>query len=117
MALKATRKVILRGADGIVFVLDSQKNRLQENQNSLKDIENIVKSYGQSFEKLPMVFQYNKRDLPEANLMSITELRTALNFWNKPDFPAVAIKEEGVFETLKSISKSVVAVLKGGDLV
>ncbi len=115
IALQTTRRIVLRGVDGIVFVADSQEERLKENLQALEDLKHVLESYEQYFSKIPMVFQYNKRDL--SPILSVAELRTELNHWNKPDFEAITIKQIGVFETLKSISKSVVAVLKGGDIV
>ncbi len=115
MALQASRKIILRGVDGIVFVADSQKDRREDNLQALEDLKQILLECERDPLKLPMAIQYNKRDVE--NSLSLKELRSDLNLWNKPDFEAQASKGVGVFETLTSISKAVVSVLKGGDIV
>ncbi|MCY4643096.1 MAG: ADP-ribosylation factor-like protein [Bacteriovoracales bacterium] len=109
---EASRKIILRGVDGIIFVADSQVSRMESNLESLADLEKNLKTQGYDMESLPLVFQWNKRDLP--NVASPKELRLKLNKWDTPEFEAVAIRGDGVFETLKEISKRVLLNIKGG---
>jgi signal recognition particle receptor subunit beta len=101
-----TRKTILRATDGIVFVADSQKEIFEKNIESLKDMIENMKEYGLSLEDTPIVFQYNKRDLP--NIVSVEELNKALNLNSFPFYEAVAVQGIGVMESLKLISKLVV---------
>lgn len=107
----ANRKLVIKGLDGVVFVADSQKDRMEENLQSLKNLETNLKQQGYDINNIPIVFQYNKRDLPD--IASVPELRAELNQTNSYDFEAVASKGVGVFETLKSITKSIVNILKG----
>ncbi len=109
---EASRKLILRGVDGIVFVADSQVERMESNIESLKSLEKNLLDQGYDLEKVPLVFQWNKRDLP--NITSVKDLREALNKRKLPEFEAVAVKGNGVFDTLKMISKLVLMNLKGG---
>jgi signal recognition particle receptor subunit beta len=109
---EASRKLIIRGVDGIIFVADSQVERMDSNIESLKSLEKNLLEQGCDVEKIPMVMQWNKRDLP--NVTSIKDLHNALNKLNVPEFEAVAVKGTGVFDTLKTISKLVLMNLKGG---
>ena len=109
---EASRKLILRGVDGIVFVADSQVEKMEANLESLKSLEKNLIEQGYDLEKMPIVMQWNKRDLP--NVTSIKDLSSALNKWKCPEFEAVAVKCDGVFDTLKMISKLVLMNLKGG---
>lgn len=109
---EASRKLILRGVDGIIFVADSQVERMDSNIESLKSLERNLVEQGYDVEKIPLVMQWNKRDLP--NVTAIKDLHVALNKWNVPEFEAKAVKGDGVFETLKTISKLVLMNLKGG---
>ncbi len=102
----STRKLVLQGADGIAFVADSDPNRLNDNIDSFKNLERNLKEYGVDIRKIPLVIQYNKRDLPGA--LSIQELNAKINTVNAPWFEAVAVKGDGVMQTLKGISKLVV---------
>ncbi|RMH95906.1 MAG: gliding-motility protein MglA [Calditrichaeota bacterium] len=102
----SSRKIILTGVDGIVFVADSQKDRMEGNIETLLDLENNLMAMGHSLENFPWVIQYNKRDLP--NVESVDILQKKLNFFNVPHFEAVAIKGIGVFDTLKAIINLVV---------
>ena len=102
----SSRKIILNGVDGVVFVADSQKDRMEGNIETLLDLESNLMSMGFSLENFPWVIQYNKRDLP--NTESIDLLEKKLNFFNVPSFEAVAIKGTGVFDTLKAIINLVV---------
>ena len=108
----ASRKLILKGVDGIVFVADSQIERIEANIESLENLRINLKEQNYDLDKLPWVIQYNKRDLP--NVVPIEELRKILNVNGVPDFPAIARKGEGVFETLKAIVKLVLIELKKG---
>lgn len=98
-----TRKMVLKGVDGVVFVADSQVAAKEANLESLKDLINNLKGLGLDIRSIPLVFQFNKRDLP--NILSIDELQKLLNPFNYPTFQAVAIKGVGVFDTLKEISR------------
>lgn len=109
----ASRKLILKGLDGVIFVADSQIERMEENLESLKNLERNLEQQGYDIREIPLIMQYNKRDLP--NAASLTELRTHLNPYNAPDFEAVASEGKGVFDSLKVVSKSIINVLKGGS--
>jgi signal recognition particle receptor subunit beta len=109
----ASRKLILKGLDGIIFVADSQLERMDENIEAFKNLEKNLDQQGYDISKVPLVIQYNKRDLP--NVASVAELRTALNRYNAPDFEANASIGRGVMETLKTVSKKIITTLKGGE--
>ena len=109
---KLSRRAVLRGADGLVFVADSHPARMQANRDSLADMEQHVLDLGLERApalRLPRVFQWNKRDLPMA--IPLPRLREALNPAGDPEFEAVASEGRGVAETLKSICKQVLARL------
>jgi len=106
----ATRKLVLQGVDGIIFVADSQQGKLQENIDSLRNLEENLAEYGLDLTAIPHVFQYNKRDLP--NIIPVEELNSVLNKFNAPYFEAVAITGEGVFPTLKKCAELVLANLQ-----
>lgn len=106
----ASRKLILKGVDGVVFVADSQVERMEANIESLDNLRVNLKEQGFDLDKVPFVIQYNKRDLP--NAAPVDELRKLLNPNGVPDFEACATTGEGVFETLKAISKLVLIELK-----
>lgn len=110
----ASRKLILKGLDGVVFVADSQGERMDENIQSLEDLKSNLELQGYDIQELPLVIQYNKRDLPSA--LSLSRLRNALNIYNSSDFEATAKDGKGVFESLKTVSKSIITVLKGGHI-
>jgi len=101
-----TRRVVLNGVDGIVFVADSRKDMMDANLETLLDLEKHLIPGGKTLENFPWVLQYNKRDLPDAE--SIAEMETKLNFFGVPSFEAVATTGEGVFPTLKAVIKKVV---------
>lgn len=101
----ATRKLVLRGVDGLVFVADSQRSKMDENLESLKNLYDNLEEYGYDPADLPMVIQYNKRDLPD--VMTVDELQAALNPKGLPHFEAVAVDGGGVFDTLKCVIKMV----------
>jgi len=109
---EASRKLILRGVDGIVFVADSQVERLEDNIKSFEGLKINLEEQGYDLEKLPIVFQWNKRDLP--NVLSEEELYSRFNHNDRPAFAATAVEGRGVFETLKMISKLVLLNIKGG---
>lgn len=109
---EASRKLILRGVDGIVFVADSQVEKMEDNIESFEGLKRNLENQGYDFEKVPIVLQWNKRDLP--NTVSIVDLEKKLNRMDLPSFEATALKGEGVFETLKMISKLVLLNIKGG---
>lgn len=105
-----TRKLVLKGVDGVVFVADSQRPMLAANVESLRNLEENLGEMGLSLETLPVVLQYNKRDLPD--VLSVDELNRALNPRGWPHFEASAVTGQGVFETLKGISKATLISLK-----
>ena len=107
---RASRKLILKGVDGIVFVADSQEERHDANLDTLDDMIENLKEYDINIETIPLVFQYNKRDLP--NILPVEVLRRDLNRWNRPDFEAIAHKGVGVLETFKEITRQVLQTLK-----
>ena len=106
----ASRKLILKGVDGVVFVADSQEERFETNIESFDNLDFNLLEQGYELEKIPYVIQYNKRDLP--NIMPIGELRTELNQKGVPEFESVATTGHGVFATLKAIAKLVLTELK-----
>jgi len=108
----ASRKLILKGVDGVVFVADSQIARMDANIESLENLRHNLAEQGYDLDKIPFVIQYNKRDMP--SIASVEELRAALNPNGVPDFEAVASTGEGVFETLKAVAKLVLTELKKG---
>jgi len=108
----ASRKLILRGVDGIVFVADSQEQRMDANVEALENLMANLREHGYDFNKIPYVLQLNKRDLP--NILPIDLLSTELRKKNEPIVEAVAFQGVGVFETLKEIAKQVLTELKAG---
>jgi hypothetical protein len=108
----ASRKLILRGVDGIVFVADSQEQRMDANVEALENLMSNLKEHGYDFNKIPYVLQLNKRDLP--NILPVEMLSTELRKKNEPIVEAVAFQGVGVFETLKEIAKQVLTELKAG---
>lgn len=111
----ASRKLILKGLDGIVFVVDSQADRLEENIESMRNLEKNLKQQGYSIREVPLVIQYNKRDLP--NALPISELRKHLNLYNAQEVEAQAFEGKGVLESFKLVSKNIIQILKGGATV
>jgi signal recognition particle receptor subunit beta len=107
----ATRKLVLQGADGVVFVADSQARQLEENVESLQNLQENLLAQGADARAMPLVFQYNKQDLPQDLVLSTQELDDALNFWGLPSFSAAALSGTGVFETLKAASELVLRKL------
>ncbi|MBU0728601.1 MAG: GTPase domain-containing protein [Proteobacteria bacterium] len=108
---EATRKLVLKGVDGLVFVADPLRVRQQKNIDSLEDLRRNLHDYGLNFDDMPLVMQYNKRDLVDTPIptLSVEELQHDLNpELKRKHFESVAIKGKGVFETLKEISKRTV---------
>lgn len=103
----ATRKLVLQGADGVVFVVDSQARQLDENINSLRDLQENLIGEGVDIRTLPIVLQYNKQDLPKDLILTQEELDQVINFRGYPSFTADARGGKGVFETLKRVSEEV----------
>jgi len=106
----ASRKLILRGVDGIVFVADSQGERLDANAESLANLRENLKEHGFDLMKIPYVLQLNKRDLPGA--APTEELKRLLLVKGEPVFDAVATRGEGVLETLKAVARQVLVELR-----
>jgi signal recognition particle receptor subunit beta len=110
----ASRRLILKNLDGVIFVADSQIERMDENIEAMRNLEKNLEKQGYDIKEVPLVIQYNKRDLP--NILSVAELRAALNKYNAPDFEATASIGRGVLETLRTVSKTIITTLKGGDI-
>jgi signal recognition particle receptor subunit beta len=108
----ASRKLILKGVDGVCFVADSQMERMEANIESLDNLRINLEEQGYELDKLPYVVQYNKRDLP--NAVDVGELRQVLNPTNVPEYEAIATSGEGVFDTLKALAKQVLTELRKG---
>ncbi len=108
----ASRRLILRGVDGVVFCADSQITRLDANEESMENLRVNLREQGYHPDRLPLVIQYNKRDLP--NVAPLAELHALLNLRNVPEFEASASNGAGVFDTLKAIIKGVMVDLKKG---
>jgi len=110
IALDQTRRLVLRNVDGIVFVVDSQRERLDDNIASIRNLEANLLLQGDDPSRMPLVVQYNKRDLPSS--MPIRELRAALAVpEGVPEMQACAVKGEGVFETFKAVVKSCMSLV------
>ena len=105
----ASRKLILKGVDGVIFVADSQVERMDANVEAIENLETNLKTQGYDLAAIPYVLQLNKRDLP--NVASVDEMKKLLAKTNEPIFEAVAAKGPGVFETLKGVAKLVLADL------
>ncbi len=108
----ASRKLILKGVDGVVFVADSQIERMEANIESIENLKANLIEQGYSLDAVPYVVQYNKRDLP--NAAPVAEMKKLLNPNGLPDFDSVATEGTGVFETLKAVAKLVLIELKKG---
>jgi mutual gliding-motility protein MglA len=106
----ASRKLILKGVDGVVFVADSQEERMDANIESLENLEDNLKTQGYDLMQIPYVLQLNKRDLPSA--VPVEELTAELLKKNEPVFEAVAADGTGVFDTLKAVAKQVLTELR-----
>jgi len=106
----ASRKLILRGVDGLVFVVDSQAERVEENLESFRNMEKHLAEYGYNLDTIPAVLQYNKRDLP--NVLSVAELDRMFNKRGWKSFEGVAAQGTGVFETLNHVCKIVLSKIQ-----
>ena len=106
----ATRKLVLKGVDAVVFVADSERGKMRDNQTSIENLRENLESYGIAYDEIPIVFQYNKRDL--ADKYTREELDEALGRGDRPMVEAVAARGEGVFETLRVVSELLLARLK-----
>jgi hypothetical protein len=109
----ASRKLILRGVDGIVFVADSQQERMDANAEALDNLMANLKEHSYDFNKIPYVLQLNKRDLP--NILPVDTLTKELQRKGEPVLEAIAFQGQGVFETLKEIARQVLVELKKGS--
>lgn len=108
----ATRRAVLTGMDGVIFVADSHASRMKDNLASLKDLEDNLKYYGKKIETIPLIIQYNKRDLP--GILSIHDLNQEINRMNSPHFESVAVQGKGVFETLRAGCRLILKTIENG---
>lgn len=109
-----TRKMVLQGADGVVFVADSQRYMLDQNKDSLMDLKRNLKLNGLDYYTIPLIIQYNKRDLPD--ILDVADLDSAINDRRVPTFTASAFRGQGVVETLKAITLTVFKHVRDGGL-
>lgn len=105
----ATRKLVLQGADGVVFVADSQRAALRADIESFRNLQENLLEDDIDIREIPVVIQYNKRDLP--TVLSIEQLEEEINFREVPSYPASALRGDGVFDTLRSVSEGVLRKL------
>src|SRR5436190_16385863 len=108
----STRKLVLQGVDGVVFVADSSTAMKEENLESMRNLEQNLNEYGKSLATMPLIIQYNKRDLPDA--MSVADLNALLNPHGAPYFEAIANTGQGVFPTLKALAARVLDTIHTG---
>jgi signal recognition particle receptor subunit beta len=106
----ASRKLILKGVDGVIFVADSQEARMEANVESMENLEKNLKEQGYDLKTVPYALQFNKRDLPTA--LAADEMYRQLNYKGEPTFEAIAMNGTGVFDTLKAVAKQVLTELK-----
>ncbi len=106
----ASRKLILKGVDGVVFVADSQIARTEANIESIRNLGANLAEHGLDLATMPYALQFNKRDLP--NIAPVDEMYRVLNFKREPTFEAIATSGEGVFDTLKSVAKQILVELR-----
>lgn len=111
---EVSRQFILKGVDGIVFVADSQSERMEANMEAFEEMEKSLDRAGYDLHKIPLVLQYNKRDIP--GIVSVSELEATFNPMRRPYFEAVANEGKGVMETLQAVSQWVIRELKGGEV-
>lgn len=112
---KAIRQLVLQGADGVVFVADSQRHRWDDNMESLQDMHAALAEHGIDARSLPMVMQYNKQDLPDSLIASVAELSAALNFRGVAEYAADATSGVGVFDTLRCLGRGILHRLGAED--
>jgi signal recognition particle receptor subunit beta len=105
----ASRRLILKGVDGLVFVADSQASRAEANIEAMHNLYENLETYGYELDKIPFAIQYNKRDMP--GILPVAELRAQINPMGVPDFEGTAVAGKGVFETLSCVSKLVIQTL------
>ena len=108
----ASRKLILKGVDGVVFVADSQEERLDANLETLENLQENLQEHGFDFKSIPYALQLNKRDLP--SILPVEELAKEIQVKGEPIIEGIAIQGVGVFETLREVAKQVLAELKKG---
>ena len=108
----ASRKLILKGVDGVVFVADSQEERLDANLETLENLQENLQEHGFDFKSIPYALQLNKRDLP--SVLPVEELAKEIQVKGEPIIEGIAIQGVGVFETLREVAKQVLAELKKG---
>jgi signal recognition particle receptor subunit beta len=106
----ASRKLILKGVDGVVFVADSQQERMEANVESIRNLESNLQEHGFDLATIPYALQFNKRDLPTS--MPVDEMYRMLNYKREPTYEAVATTGHGVFDTLKSVAKQILIELR-----
>ena len=106
----ASRKLILKGVDGVVFVADSQEERMDANIESIRNLDENLREHGFDLQAIPYALQFNKRDLPTA--LPVDVMYRALNFKREPTFEAVASEGTGVFDTLKAVAKQILVELR-----
>lgn len=111
VAYEAARKIVSKGVDGVVFLADSQLERLEDNLKSMMELKEMLEEHGEDLATIPMVIQYNKRDLP--NAVAVGELRELLNPRKVDDFETVATAGTKTFEAFKAISKEVLKSFQG----
>ena len=110
---EASRKLILKGADGVVFVADSQEERLDANYETLDNLKEHLSEHNLSFDTIPYVLQLNKRDMP--GILPVDDLKSKLQLKGEPVLEAVAVNGLGVFETLRDLAKLVLTELRKGS--
>jgi hypothetical protein len=106
----ASRKLILKGVDGVVFVADSQEERMEANIESIRNLDANLAEHGLNLQTIPYALQFNKRDLP--SVCDVEEMYRILNYKREPTFEAVATTGLGVFDTLKSVAKQILIELR-----
>ena len=106
----ASRKLILKGVDGVVFVADSQPERMEANIESIRNLEDNLKEHGFDLQTVPYALQFNKRDVPD--VVPVAEMYRTLNYKREPTFEAVATTGIGVFDTLKAVAKLILVELR-----
>lgn len=106
----ASRKLILKGVDGVVFVADSQVDRMEANIESIRNLEENLDEHGFDLKAIPYALQFNKRDLP--SVMPVDEMYRMLNFKREPTFIGIATQGVGVFDTLKNVAKQILVDLR-----